>query len=63
MEPGCVSVERSADNLIERYRVRSNVYKHRERRVFPPIGSLSRRSPERSMLWKSCHGAHAASAT
>ena len=30
MEPGCVSVERSADNLIERYRVRSTVYKHRE---------------------------------
>ena len=30
MEPGCVLVERSADNLIERYRVRSTVYKHRE---------------------------------
>ena len=30
MEPGCVSFERSADNLIERYRVRSTVYKHRE---------------------------------
>jgi hypothetical protein len=30
MEPGCVSIERSADNLIERYRIRSTVYKHRE---------------------------------
>ena len=27
MQPGCVSAERSADGLIERYRVRSTVYK------------------------------------
>jgi len=30
METGCVSVERSADNLIDRYCVRSTVYKHRQ---------------------------------
>ena len=30
MEPGCLSVERSANNLIEYYRVRSTVYKHRD---------------------------------
>ncbi|WP_371422405.1 hypothetical protein [Tardiphaga sp.] len=29
MLPGCVDIERSADGLIERYRVRSTVYKHR----------------------------------
>jgi len=27
MQPGCVSAERSADGLVERYRVRSTVYK------------------------------------
>ena len=30
MEVGCVAIERSADNLIDRYRVRSTVYKHRQ---------------------------------
>ena len=29
MLPGCVDIERRADGLIERYRLRSTVYKHR----------------------------------